>query len=202
LSFLMTDITITYLQMTSPGQLRPARPARSGVVLARVDPPMPELNRFFYTAIGGDWYWLDRLPWTYERWLDYLSRPELETWVLSVDGVPAGYFEQEMQDGGDVEIVYFGLLSRFIGQGLGGCLLTRAVERGWQRGARRVWLHTCTLDHPAALAHYQARGFQVYRKEVKTQALPSQPPGPWTGCRSPEALTSARDPAADMPPCH
>jgi GNAT superfamily N-acetyltransferase len=179
----MKDVTTYYLEMTAPGDLRPARSARPGLTLARIDPPMPELNRFFYTAVGGDWYWIDRLAWTYQHWLDYLNRPELETWILSVDGLPAGYFELEAQLGGDIEVAYFGLLPRFIGQRLGGHLLTVAVERAWQRGARRVWLHTCTEDHPAALPHYQARGFRVYRHEVKPEALPPLPPGPWPGAR-------------------
>jgi GNAT superfamily N-acetyltransferase len=177
------SVTTYYLEMTAPGQLRPKRTSRSEVVLARVRTPMPELNRFFYTAVGGDWYWIDRLPWTYPQWLAYLDRPGLETWVLSVSGIPAGYFELEMQAGADVEVVYFGILPQFIGQGFGGHLLTEAVERGWAWGARRVWLHTCTLDHPNALAHYQARGFRVYRQETKTEELPSQPIGPWPASR-------------------
>jgi hypothetical protein len=129
--------------------------------------------------VGGDWFWVDRLPWTYQHWLDYLSRPEVETWLLSVDGVPAGYFELEEQPGGDVEIAYFGLLSRFVV----GHLLTAAVERAWQRGARRVWLHTCTLDHPAAEANYQARGFRVSKRETRSENLPPRSPGPWPGAR-------------------
>jgi GNAT superfamily N-acetyltransferase len=101
----------------------------------------------------------------------------VETWVLSVGGVPAGYFELEVQAGADVEIVYFGLLPAFIGQGLGAHLLTEAVERAWERGARRVWLHTCSMDHPQALGHYQARGFRRYREEVHTETLPDVSPG-------------------------
>jgi GNAT superfamily N-acetyltransferase len=176
-------VTTSYLEMTSPGELRPRRSDRPGLTFARVPAPMPELNRFFYTAAGGDWYWLNRLPWTYQQWSDSLSRPALETWLLSAAGVPAGYCELEAQAGGDVEIVYFGLLPAFIGQGLGAHLLTEAVERGWEMGARRVWLHTCTLDHPAALAHYQARGFRLYRTETKAEQLPDDPPGPWPGAR-------------------
>src|SRR5262249_46670039 len=140
-------------------------------------------NRFLYTAVGGDWYWTDRLPWTYRQWRQYLERPELETWVLSVGGVPAGYFELKAQAGGGIEGAYFGLLPALVGGGLGGHLLTAAVERGWARGARRVWLHTCTLDHPQALANYRARGFRVYRVETEVKEEPDAPPGPWPGAR-------------------
>jgi ribosomal protein S18 acetylase RimI-like enzyme len=178
-----TTVTIWYLEMTSPADLRPRRAERDDLAFARVARPMPELNRFFYTAVGGDWYWLDRLPWTYERWQGYLDRPELQTWVLSVAGIPAGYTELEAQPGGDVEIAYFGLLPAFTGQGLGGHMLTAATERGWAMGARRVWVHTCTLDHPGALANYQARGFRVYRQEQKVEELPARSPGPWAGSR-------------------
>ncbi len=186
-------VTTSYLEMTSPGELRPRRSPRADLTFARVLAPMPELNRFFYTAVGGDWYWLDRLPWTYERWVEYVNRSELETWALSAAGVPAGYCELEAQAGGDVEIVYFGLLPSFIGQGLGGHLLTRAVERAWEMEARRVWLHTCTLDHPVALAHYQARGFRLYRTETKGEELPDVSPGPWPGARRPGESGAARE---------
>jgi ribosomal protein S18 acetylase RimI-like enzyme len=173
------DVTTWYLEMTAPSELRPKRSERSDLTLARVAPPLPELNRFFYTAVGGSWYWIDRLPWTRMQWLSYLDRPELETWVLSVAGTPAGYFELEEQAGKDFEIVYFGLLPSFTGLGLGGHLLTLAVERAWERGAARVWLHTCSLDHPGAMSNYQARGFRLYHTEVKSEELPKQSPGPW-----------------------
>jgi GNAT superfamily N-acetyltransferase len=186
----VVNVTTYYLEMTSPHQLRPKRSSRADLALGRVDPPLPELNRFFYTAVGGDWYWLDRLPWTYRQWLDYLGRPGVETWVLSAGGIPAGYVELDGPPGGDVELVYFGLLPGFIGQGLGSHLLTVAVERAWAYPARRVWVHTCTLDHPHALAHYQARGFRLYREETLPEELPPQPPGPWPGAVAPGAKKS------------
>jgi GNAT superfamily N-acetyltransferase len=80
-----------------------------------------------------------------------------------------------------VEIVYFGLLPRFIGRGLGGPLLSRAVERGFERGASRVWVHTCSLDHPRALAAYRARGFRLFRTETVEKEVPEESPGPWPG---------------------
>lgn len=161
-----SEITTYYLEMTDPAELRPARPAPKGFRLMQAEIPLPDFNRFLYTAVGGDWHWTDRLSWSRERWLAYLDRPELETWVGYVQGTPAGYFELEMQAGSAVEIAYFGLLPAFIGRGLGGVLLTAAIRRGWEMGARRVWVHTCTLDHPAALANYQARGLGIY-KEIR-----------------------------------
>ncbi len=178
---MIVTVVTHYLEMKSPGELRPKRSDRSDVALVPVPRPMPELNRFFYTAVGGDWYWIDRLSWSWQRWLAYLDRPELETWMLTVAGIPAGYFELESQADGDIEVAYFGLLPSFIGQGLGGHLLTAAIERAWQRGARRVWLHTCSLDHPQALANYQARGLRVYRTETHEQEEPERPVGAWPG---------------------
>jgi ribosomal protein S18 acetylase RimI-like enzyme len=180
---LKREVTTYYLEMTDPRELRPARTPAVEFEVRRAGVPVPELNRFLYTAVGGEWYWTDRLPWSYQQWLDYLSRPEVETWVGYVGGTPAGYFELETQPGGDVELAYFGLLPQFIGQGLGGALLTRAVERAWAAGARRVWVHTCTLDAPVALAAYKARGFRVYREETAAQEMAERPPGPWPGAR-------------------
>jgi GNAT superfamily N-acetyltransferase len=174
-------VTTWHLEMTDPAALRPAcgKPENGELHQAKV--PCPELNRFLYTAVGGDWHWIDRLGWTYERWRQWVDRPELETWVAYLDGTPAGYFELEAQAGGSVEVAYFGLLPAFVGRGLGGWLLTAAIERAWQTGARRVWLHTCTLDHPRALANYQARGMWLFKEEVKEVELPDQLPGPWPG---------------------
>ena len=174
-------VTTYHLEMRDPRDLRPKSSPRTDLALVRVEPPMPELNRFFYTAVGGAWWWHDRLPWTYQQWLDYLNRPELQTWMLTMSGVPAGYFELEAQVGGDVEIVYFGLLPSAIGAGLGGHLLTCAIECGWAMNAKRVWLHTCTLDHPQALANYQARGMRLFKQETEIKDEPEHPVGPWPG---------------------
>jgi GNAT superfamily N-acetyltransferase len=176
-------VTTHHLELTDPCQLRPARIPDMELVLAQVKVPCPEFNRFFYTAAGGGWYWIDRLKWTYQQWHAYVNRPELETWAAYVSGTPVGYFELEMQTGSSVEIVYFGVLPQFTGRGIGGRLLTLAVERAWQIGAARVWLHTCTLDHPRALANYQARGFRQFKEVTGQEELPDQPPGPWPGAQ-------------------
>lgn len=170
--------------MRDPRALRPKRPGHIGLEIRQAQVPLPELNRFLYTAVGGNWYWIDRLGWSYAQWQDWVDRPELQTWVAYVTGTPAGYFELEAQAGGDVELAYFGLIPRFVGMGLGGPLLTAAIEQAWRMGARRVWVHTCTLDHPAALSNYQARGFALYREETESKNLPERPVGPWAGSKT------------------
>jgi GNAT superfamily N-acetyltransferase len=175
---------VTDLEMTDPAQLRPGREPAVPAMLVRAERPAPELSRFLYRAVGGDWYWLDRIDWTYDQWRDWVSAPGHELWTCWVQGVPAGYVELDRQDDGDVEIAYFGLLPDFVGLGLGGWLLTRAVERAWEiEGTRRVWLHTCELDAPQAVANYIARGFVATRTYLEYWDVSEPSPGPWRGSR-------------------
>lgn len=174
------EVTTWSLQMTDPAQLRPTRHDGAGLQIKQVEIPCPEYNRFFYTAVGGGWYWINRLQWSYAQWADWVARPELETWVVYASGTPAGYYELEQQRGGSVEIAYFGLLPQFVGQGIGGFLLTAALRRAWEMpGTQRVWVHTCSLDHPNALAAYQARGLRIFQEVVHIENLPTETPGPW-----------------------
>ena len=99
--------------------------------------------------------------------------------MLYVSGTPAGYVELDVQPDDNVEIAYFGLLPRFIGHRLGGYLLSSGAERAWAQGARRVWVHTCSLDGPHALANYTARGFRVYQEWWSASSCPRRRPGPW-----------------------
>ncbi len=179
----MPIVTTTYLQSLSPAELRRApSPDAADVALRRAEVPSPALSRFLYSAVGGDWYWRDRLSWSYARWMDYLAQPTVQTWVLYVQGTPAGYIElQAQQDGRDVEIVYFGLMREFIGRRLGGWLLSEGIARAWAMGPQRVWVHTCTLDGPHALANYQSRGLQIYKTEDREVEDLGPPDGPWPG---------------------
>jgi GNAT superfamily N-acetyltransferase len=180
------DVTTWSLEMRDRARLNAARPPTRPFDVERTEVVQPELNRFLYAAVGGDWYWIGRLPWTYARWQAWLDRPEVETWVARRGGSPAGYFELEQQAGGSVELAYFGLMPQFVGQGLGGHLLTVAISRAWELpDARRVWVHTCSLDHPFALANYQARGFEIFSVETEIAELPDAPPGPWAGAERP-----------------
>lgn len=175
------EVTTWYLDMRSPAQCHPKYADNPQLSIVQAKVPSPELSRFLYTAVGGNWYWLDRLSWTYSEWLSYLKRPQLETWVAYLSGTPAGYVELEAQPAGNIEIVYFGLLPQFIGQGIGGHLLTHGIERAWEMGGKRVWVHTCSLDGPQALRNYLRRGFQLYHTETQMETLPDQPVGPWVG---------------------
>lgn len=177
----MRPVTTWYLEMRDRAHLRRSRPPVPAPRIERVGAPSPALNRFLYTFVGGDWFWIDRLSWTWDRWMQWLDRPELETWVLYLDHAPAGYVELEKQAGDDVEIAYFGLARPYVGRGLGGHLLSVGIDKAWDLGARRVWVHTCSLDHPAALRNYEARGMTRYREETAHKDVPAAPIGPWPG---------------------
>lgn len=175
---MLIEVTTCHLDITDPRAMRPKSNSVQGLEIKPVGQPSPEFNRFLYTAVGADSYWVDRLPWTYRQWQEWVDRPQFQTWVTYVSGSPAGYFELDSQPEGSVEITSFGLLPRYIGRCLGGHFLTVALGKGWYMGASRVWLYTCSLDHPTALSNYQARGMRVSHKETSTQHLPSITLGP------------------------
>lgn len=155
-------VVTTYLELLSPSEhnVKTSDDPRFGV--AEVEVPAPSFNKYFYTEVGRAWQWTERLTWSDEDWLRYVHAPNVHTFVARYDGASAGYYELR-QEGKDIELVYFGLLPDFVGKKLGGALLSSAIENAFALGAGRVWVHTCSLDHPAALANYQARGFRVYK---------------------------------------
>ena len=158
--------TRTYLEMRQASELKPAAAPGSEPRIERVGDCPPAFWRFLYTEVGRKYHWFDRLPWTDEEIRQYLDDEAVTLYVMWVEGAPAGYFELRIDADRAVEIVYFGLLDHFTGRGLGGYMLGEAVKRAWAHGASRVWLHTNTLDHPAALPNYQKRGFQITGTEV------------------------------------
>ena len=153
-------ITVTFLELTDQAQIKaPERPPTLAYELERVTDPM--LSRWFYVQIGERHQWVDRLPWPPERWEEWARTTE--SWMATVAGERAGYFSLRLDDD-PVEVDIFGVLPEYQGSGLGGELLTRALRRGFDLGDR-VWLHTCSLDSPAALPNYVARGMRVFRTE-------------------------------------
>jgi GNAT superfamily N-acetyltransferase len=159
------EVTRTYLEMRDPGQLRGAK---LDDPLIKIEPQPDcsvELFRFLYAEVGKNYHWVDRLPWTDDEIRAYLKQPEITLWQMTYDKEIAGYFELRKCEDGATEVAYFGLMPHFIGRGLGKHLLTSAVEQAWADGADRVWLHTCTLDDPAALPNYLKRGFKPFKSE-------------------------------------
>ena len=163
------EVERTYLELRSRGDLR--RSPRTPVhppPLARLFPISPAAYLALYRAVGERWQWRDRLAWDEPRLRAHLDRPDVHVWVLGDPRDPDGYFELEGPLERSVEIVYFGLVARAMGRGLGAWMLERAVEEAWMLGPDRVWLHTCTLDSPQALPNYLARGFREFRRERYT----------------------------------
>ena len=156
----------TYLEMHDATDLQGAAAPSGDAVVERMEQYPPALWRRLYTEVGREYHWVDRLAWTDEEIAAYLADPALELWILRMKDEPAGYFELRHHDDGAIEIAYFGLLPAFTGQGLGKFMLTQAVERAWQTGANRVWLHTSSLDHSSALSNYLARGFSIWKQET------------------------------------
>ena len=158
------SLITTYLEMRSPEQLRPKRTDARFQVREETEPNWV-FNRDLYFRVGEQWHWIDKRPWTDEQWKQYAATSELRTFGAYYGDTLAGYYELRRDTEGGVEIAYFGLLPEFIGRGLGGALLTSAIEEAWLISAKRVWVHTCNRDHPQALANYQARGMVVYKVE-------------------------------------
>ena len=159
-------VTRTYLELTSAAGFRPAFGVFPDVTVERVADPTPALYRHCYRTVGADWHWRDRWDWTDDEIRRHLARPEISLYLARRGEDLLGWYElRHVPDDGSVEIAYFGLFPAALGQGLGKHLLSCAVRDAWAAGARRVWLHTCTLDHPAAVPNYVGRGFVAYFTE-------------------------------------
>ncbi len=156
--------------MRSPAELRPKRSPDPLFHVREARVKQWEFNRFLYLLVGRDWSWNDKKTWTETQWRAYAESESLRTFVGYYEGAVAGYYEMRPDNSDGVEIAIFGLAPKFVGRGFGAALLTAALETGWGLKPKRVWLHTCTLDHPAALPNYQARGMRVYRVDTVTVA--------------------------------
>ena len=171
------DVVRTHLELADRDALRPAPMPALPAAIHRLGSITTAEYRALYRLVGERWHWRDRLVWSVAELDAYLSRPQVSIWLLTVDGQTAGYFELQHHTIGAVEIMYFGLVSSFIGRGLGGWMLTRAVEEAFAMGGARVILNTCTLDAPQALPNYLARGFRIVREERYWVELPERPVG-------------------------
>ena len=159
----LVDVTVFYLEMLE----RPAGAVDApsdGLMVVPVERPSVPYYRFLYNAVGQDYHWLSRRKMSDEQLATVLDAPTTELHVLHVEGSPAGFAELDCQPNG-IELVQFGLLPEYIGRKLGPWFLSRIIEHVWNSPTRRFWLHTCSLDHPAAVRTYQQAGFRQYRVE-------------------------------------
>lgn len=191
-------VVTTTLEMLTPS-LDPPREWPDGIRLELVTPMTPEYARFLYGLVGGAWFWVDRLSWTRDQWAAEIGVPGTEFHVLYGGGLPLGFVQLQPLAHADadgerteVEIRYFGLAENAIGQRLGGVLLEQALEAAWAIGRRaglspvtRVWVHTCTLDGPRALANYQARGLVPCHVEETDEQIPEEALGAWASTGGP-----------------
>ena len=159
-------VTVTYLEMTSPARRPPAPGWTEPVTVQRAECPPVPFYRYLYDTVGADWDWYARRRLSDDALAAIVHDDAVEVHVLYVRGVPAGYVELDRRVEDEVEIAYFGLGPDYIGRGLGPSLLDWALDLAWSYRPRRVWLHTCSLDHPKALAVYRRAGFEVYDREV------------------------------------
>jgi GNAT superfamily N-acetyltransferase len=160
----LTVVTTTLEMLARPD--RPAKPLPmvGKVALLHAERPTVSFYRYLYDTVGEPWIWWDRRKLSDAALAAIVQDPKVEVYVLYLDGVPAGYAELDRRIEGEIELAYFGLIPDFIGKGLGPYLLDWAIEAAWRYEPRRVWVHTCTLDHPKALSTYQRAGFVPCRQ--------------------------------------
>ena len=162
---MMIPVERNFLELTDIKKLKINSPKENKFLIKKIKPDF-QLNKFFYKQVGKKHRWIDRLSWTDEKWINFISNKNLETYVISESNDLIGFFELLYNpDLNETEISYFGLLEEYIGKGIGGYALSEAIKKSFEKDIKRVWLHTCTLDHPNALKNYIARGMKVFRKE-------------------------------------
>ncbi len=161
------ESVVTHLEMFALPEGSPVPAPRGDVSIVHAVRPTVSFYRFLYNTVGEPWLWTDRRKLDDSALARVVQDPAVEVFVLYVAGVPAGYAELDGRVAGEVELGYLGILPEFIGQKLGPYLLDWALRRAWEGGPRRVWVHTCTLDHPSALAMYERAGFRVFKREVE-----------------------------------
>ncbi len=166
------QVTRTYLELKDRGQFKGGVGEFPEISLVRAKHPQPSLYRMCYRAVGEAFHWYDRWDWTDEQIATHLADPAIQLFVATRQSgkkkaTLSGWYElRRVAEDDSVEIAYFGIVAAEFGRGFGKHMLSSAVRDAWALAPSRVWLHTCTLDHPNALPNYLARGFTPYRQET------------------------------------
>ena len=165
----MTEKIIrNYLEICSLENFKEVQKPSENYSIELLNPKDFQLNKFFYKNVGKEYQWVDRLVWTEQNWIDYVSKNNLLTYILKDNNEIAGYFELFYHlEKKETELAYFGILTSYFGKKLGGYLLSYAIKKSFllDKNLKRVWVHTCSLDHPNALFNYISRGMKIFKKE-------------------------------------
>ena len=156
-----------YLEINSLKNLNQAISPDQNLILKKVDPPDIELNKFFYKNVGKNHRWVDRLVWNNLKWMSYLENKNVHTFILKLNEELVGYFEVINDfSTSSSEIAYFGILDDYIGKKFGSYFLSEAIKKCFELNSKKVWVHTCSLDHKHALKNYLNRGMKIFKQET------------------------------------
>ena len=162
-----TEINRYYLEIHSSKELKESRELSDEFEILKINPPDFQLNKFFYKNVGKKHRWIDRLVWTDIQWTDYVNDSKVDTFILKQINNMIGYFELIYHKNVDeVEIAYLGLLEEHLNKKLGSFLLYSALKKSFLKAPKRIWVHTCSLDHKNALSNYLDRGMKVFKEET------------------------------------
>lgn len=168
------EVTITYLQMLQRPKTAPVHAPSVGqpIALLHAEKPNVPFYRYLYNTVGEPWLWYERREMSDEALATIIVDPLVEIYVLYLGGSPAGYAELDRREERQIELAYFGLMPEFTGRGIGKWFLDCAIDTAWRHEPEQLWIHTCTLDHPAALRLYQRAGFEPYKQETERVSDP------------------------------
>ena len=161
------EVKRNYLEINSLQDLIEGNKPSEDYSLSLIDPMNFQLNKFFYKNIGRNHKWVDRLSWSEEKWINYVSNEKVKTYVFKYKDDLAGFFELIFHtELNETEIAYFGILEEYQNKKLGSYLLSEAIKKSFRNNSNRAWVHTCSLDHKNALNNYLTRGMKIFKTEI------------------------------------
>ena len=161
------EVKRNYLEINSLQDLKEGYKPSKDYSLSLIDPINFQLNKFFYKNIGKKHKWVDRLTWSEEKWINYVSNESVRSYVFKFNNDLVGFFELIFHsEKNETEIAYFGILEEYQNKKLGSYLLSEAIKKSFKNNVNRVWVHTCSLDHKNALNNYISRGMKIFKTEI------------------------------------
>ena len=161
------EVKRSYLEINSIQELKKVLRPSEDYSINLLDPINFQLNKFFYKNIGKNHNWKDRLEWPEKKWIEYTLNESVQTYILKKNNDYLGYYELIFHyEKKETEIAYLGILEEYQNHKLGSCLLSSAIKNSFSKNSKRVWVHTCSLDHENALKNYLSRGMKIFKKET------------------------------------